>query len=237
MRELLFPQLSATSAAPLAGVLADVPGWLMLLLILGALVGLTVHEFGHAWMADRLGDPGPRAEGRVRLSPLAHLDPLGTLLLFATALVGFPVGWGKPVKTDPDLYKVDRRLGIALVAGAGPAMNLLTAVVLSPIARGLLPYIVGGEPTPFQAAVFLTTAVVMLVNLSLFVFNLLPLYPLDGSHIAQSLLPEKLAKSYGGFMKRYGVYVFLALLITGVLRDIVGPLVLRLFLLLLGVEA
>jgi Zn-dependent protease len=216
----------------LGGVRETLPAWVWALLLLAILVSITVHEFGHAWMADRLGDPGPRAAGRVTLNPLAHLDPLGTLLMVVTTIFGFPVGWGKPVKTDPDLYRVDRRLGIALVAGAGPAMNFLTAVLLSPIARYIL---WGGHDTPLYQAVFFVTAVVMIVNLGLFVFNLLPLYPLDGSHITQSLLPEPAAKVYGRFMKKYGVFLFLGLMLTGFIGEIVGPTTVKLFLWLLGV--
>ncbi|MBC7804619.1 MAG: site-2 protease family protein [Akkermansiaceae bacterium] len=213
--------------------------FLLFLLAIATLIALSIHEFGHAWMADKLGDPGPRKDGRVTLAPWAHLDPLGTLLIVASTLIGFPVGWGKPVKTDPETYTVDRKLGVALVAGAGPLMNLLAAFVLAAPARFLLGVLQNGAypPSwePFLAITFLINVMVMLVSLSLFAFNLLPLYPLDGSHVLANLLPNDIAVVYVRIMKRYGTYLFLGLLVSGVLNDIVGPVVIGLFRFLLGV--
>lgn len=208
--------------------------WLYVLLLVALVIGITVHEFGHAWMADRLGDPGPRASGRVTLSPLAHLDPLGTLLLAVTTLVGFPLGWGRPVRTDPDSYHVGRRAGVGLVAAAGPLMNLITAILLSPLARWALEALRSGRGTELTGFVFAATVVVMLVNLSLFCFNLVPVHPLDGSHIAASLLPQRASRLYQRFMGRYGVFVLLALLVSGVLGKMIGPLVLTIFRRLIG---
>lgn len=208
--------------------------WLYVLLLVALVIGITVHEFGHAWMADRLGDPGPRASGRVTLSPLAHLDPLGTLLLAVTTLVGFPLGWGRPVRTDPDSYHVGRRAGVGLVAAAGPLMNLITALLLSPLARWALEALRSGRGTEWTGFVFAATVVVMLVNLSLFCFNLVPVHPLDGSHIAASLLPQRASRLYQRFMGRYGVFVLLALLVSGVLGKMIGPLVLTIFRRLVG---
>src|SRR5687767_2030804 len=99
----------------------EIPIWFIYALLLTAVViATTVHEFGHAWMADKLGDPTPRNEGRVRLSPFAHMDPWGFAILVVTLLIGFPIGWGRPVRTNPENYKCGERKGIALVAGAGP---------------------------------------------------------------------------------------------------------------------
>lgn len=230
MQEILlrhFGDASINGYSALRGVILD---WQLYVLLMAALIiGITVHEFGHAWMADRLGDPQPREEKRVTLSPLAHLDPLGTLLMAATALVGFPIGWGKPVHTDPDTYTCSKRLGIALVAGAGPLMNLLTAVLLAPVARWLFAGAGAQHPWLFGLVV-----ITMLVNLSLFCFNLVPIHPLDGSHITASALPEKESAAYQQFMARYGVYVFLLLMFTGALGKIIGPLVLGLFRFLVG---
>ncbi|MBC8139587.1 MAG: site-2 protease family protein [Fibrella sp.] len=212
---------------------------LLFLLAIATLLALSIHEFGHAWMADKLGDPGPRKAGRVTLAPWAHLDPLGTLLIVATTLIGFPIGWGKPVKTDPETYKVDRKLGVALVALAGPVMNLFAAFVLAVPGRFLLGVLQGDAYPPsweFALAItFLINIMVMVVSLSLFVFNLLPIYPLDGSHVLANLLPNDIAVVYVRIMKRYGIYLFLGLLMSGVLNDIVGPVVIGLFRFLLGV--
>lgn len=213
--------------------------FLLFLLAIASLIALSIHEFGHAWMADKLGDPGPRKDGRVSLAPWRHLDPLGTLLIVASTLIGFPIGWGKPVKTDPEAYTVDRKLGVALVAAAGPLMNLLAAFVLAVPGRCLLAILQNGDYPgtwePFLVITFFINILVMLVSLSLFAFNLLPIYPLDGSHVLANLMPNDIAVVYVRIMKRYGMYIFLGLLASGVLSGIVEPIVLGLFRFLLGV--
>ncbi|HVK05585.1 MAG TPA: site-2 protease family protein [Armatimonadaceae bacterium] len=230
MREIVYEEFYWH--AMLRAAAADWP--IYILLLVAILVGITVHEFGHAWMADRLGDPTPREEKRVSLSPLAHLDPLGTLLIIATTLIGYPIGWGKPVKTDPDAYRVSRRLGVGLVAAAGPLMNLITAIALAPIARFLIDQIQRGHDGDLILWATLLTAVVMLVNLSLFCFNLVPVYPLDGSHIAASVMPPALSEVYSKFMQRFGSYMLLGLIMSGVLGEFLGPIILTLFRLLIG---
>jgi Zn-dependent protease len=205
---------------------------LYVLALIAVIIATTVHEFGHAWMADKLGDPTPRSQGRVRLSPFAHIDPLGFLMLIATSLIGFPLGWGRPVRTNPENYTCGEKTGTLLVAAAGPVMNLLTAIILAPIAR----YALGGGFGTDDTAIWIliSLAITMLVNLSLFCFNLVPVHPLDGSHIVGNLLPEPLGKAYRTFMKQYGVYVLLALILTGTLGQIIGPIIITLFFLLMG---
>jgi len=184
-------------------------------------------------MADKLGDKAPREAGRITLNPLAHLDPLGTGLLLVTTFFGYPLGWGKPVQTDPDTYTVEPRKGVALVAMAGPLMNLLTAILLAPIARW---FFNGGVPIgPVTLFLFALILITMLVNLSLFCFNLVPVHPLDGSHIAAWLLPKDMATTYVSFMQKYGTYVLLVLTVTGVLPKIIGPMVVALFRFLIGI--
>lgn len=213
--------------------------WILYAALFVALVlAISIHEFGHAWMADKLGDSGPRKAGRLTLSPFAHLDPLGTLVMIASSLIGMPIGWGKPVKTDPDLYTVDRRTGIGLVALAGPAANLLGAITLAIPARILI-YVLSEFRFDmwFTLLLAITCLVIVLtiaVSVSLFVFNLLPLYPLDGSHVLASILPQDIATVYSRFMKRYGTYIFLGLLGSGVLSPIIAPVIIKLILLLLG---
>jgi Zn-dependent proteases len=248
MQEIYQPHLPWHEDAGLVAILksyfyrydsvgAALQDWpIYVLLMVGILVGITVHEFGHAWMADKLGDPTPREQKRVSLSPLAHLDPLGTLMIIATTLAGYPLGWGKPVKTDPDLYRVDRRTGIGLVAAAGPIMNLLTAIALAPVARFLIAQILRGHDTEAMIFGFLLVAVTMVVNLSLFCFNLVPIHPLDGSHILASLLPQALADVYSKFMQRFGSYMLLTLMFTGVLGGLLGPIIQALFFLLIGIQ-
>ena len=146
------------------------------LFALSLIVAVTVHEFSHALVADRLGDPTPRSQGRLSLNPLVHLDPLGTLSLF---LIGF--GWGKPVEFFPPNLKSPRR-DAALISIAGPISNILLATLLSVIGRTLL------DP---NSASFLIPFIY--VNVILAVFNLVPIGPLDGQKILFALLPRDLA--------------------------------------------
>jgi Zn-dependent protease len=165
---------------------------LAFLLIAGALIAaLSVHEFAHAWAADTLGDPTPRSQGRLTLNPLAHLDPLGTLLLF---IAGF--GWGKPVVFDPYNLKSPRR-DTALVAFAGPLSNLIMALV----AFLIVPIIPAEwQVVPMQFAH---------INILLAAFNLIPITPLDGSKILIGLLPKMLAYEFEETMRRYGFFILI----------------------------
>lgn len=161
------------------------------------LVGIAFHEYGHAITADALGDPTPRANGRVSLNPVVHLDPTGTLLLF---LGGF--GWGKPVPVNSHrLRRIDSKTGMAVVAAAGPLANLLLAALFAiPIRQGMvpmhLPFDVGGFATwsaDDYLGLFFTSLVVF--NIILMVFNLIPLAPLDGFKVAVGLLPGDLSRT------------------------------------------
>lgn len=145
--------------------------------IIAILAAITIHEFSHAWMADLLGDSTAKREGRLTLNPLAHLDPLGTILLL---LVGF--GWGRPVPFNPYNLK-NQRWGPALVAGAGPFSNLIMAVACGFVLR----FAMGAGLGPENLAIrFL--AILVFLNLILMVFNLIPVPPLDGSKILFALL-------------------------------------------------
>ena len=180
----------------------------------GLLISLTIHEFAHAWVADRLGDPTPRAQGRVTLNPVAHLDPIGTLLLLFTRF-----GWGKPVEIDPFNLKHPVR-DSAMIALAGPAVNLSLAVSLALIVRAInLPESVG-----------LAVVQVIIVNVVLAIFNLVPVHPLDGSKILVALLPKHTALEYELFMHRNGVFVLLGLLIpwtgsTSPMSQLISPVI------------
>ncbi len=216
--------------------------WILYIFLgIAILISLAIHEFGHAWMADKLGDPGPREAGRLTLAPWAHLDPLGTLIAAASCLIGFPVGWGRPVKTDPEMYRVDRKLGIVMVAMAGPLASLAAALALALPVRFLIALLSehAGEMEMWLlftlAVTYIISLLVMLVSLSLFAFNLLPLYPLDGSPVLANLLPKDLGIVYVRVMKRYGLYIFLGLLGSGLLNEFVGPVVTGLARFLLGV--
>ncbi len=223
---------------PLIGGAASetIPWQLYVLLLIAIGITSVVHVFGHAWMADILGDQNPRRRGRVTLNPLAHLDPLGTLMMIATTLIGFPVGWGKALRTNPEAYKAGPRIGLALVAAAGPLANLLFAVLLSPVARWMVGELQrrGGDVSETFLWFLMLVTATMLINLSQFAFNLVPVAPLDATHVVTSVLPHPLSDFYKKFMERWGSYVFIALMYTGFLPELLGPFILRLFMILVG---
>lgn len=166
--------------------------------VAAVLVAVTLHEYAHAWTADRLGDPTPRSQGRLSLNPLVHLDPLGSLLL---VLVGF--GWAKPVPVNPRYFD-DWRRGMLLVAAAGPLSNIALLFLVGALVQvGVLP-LRGPVGTFVQFLGF--------INAILAVFNLLPLHPLDGSRILTGLLPAEPAAAYDR-LAPYGPPILLALIL------------------------
>ncbi len=170
---------------------------LALLLFLPALViAITIHEFAHAFTADRLGDPTPQVQGRLTLNPLKHFDPIGTLMLLF-----FRFGWGKPVEFDPYNLRHPRR-DAALISLAGPASNLVLATLLSLVLKF--------SPSSLFS-VFLYP--VILININLAIFNLLPVPPLDGAKILYGFLPRDWADEYNDFMGRYGTILLILLII------------------------
>ena len=159
------------------------------------LLSLTVHEWAHAWTAWRLGDDTAKMMGRVSLNPLDHMDPVGTFLL---PLLGVPFGWAKPVPVNPTRFhpNVNMRLGILSVAAAGPISNLILAV-LGLIALGAMSHfsagaVVAPDSATSAAGLIQLLQVFITINILLALFNLLPIPPLDGSQIADSLMPEDL---------------------------------------------
>lgn len=181
-----------------------------------ALIAITGHELAHAWVSTRLGDPTPRYEGRLTLNPLAHLDPIGTLLMIFT---GF--GWAKPVGVNPMYYK-DRKKGMALVALAGPMSNFLMAFIGILLAVILM---VLGEKLGWSASVISTIFSIADLfcfrNLCLMVFNLIPIPPLDGSKILGMILPNR---TYYNILQyeRYAIYLIMFLSLTGTFNTIIG---------------
>ncbi len=199
----------------LMGVLVLVPVFLF---------SLCLHEYAHAWVATRLGDPTPGSLGRLSLHPLAHADTMGTLIIPSVCIFyGLPFfGWAKPVPIDARYFK-NERWGMAAVAAAGPAANLLiagvAALVLGAIVRMPLPEFEGY--TVNEAAQILTVITIQ-VNLFLALFNLLPLPPLDGFMVIQAVLPLKWAnQAYK--ITPYAGFILLLLLFTGGLQMIGAP--------------
>ena len=203
-------------------------------LLIALVVGISVHEYSHAWMANRLGDPTARDLGRLTLNPLAHLDLLGTVMIF---LIGF--GWGKPVPYNPANLRNGPISGGAMVAAAGPAANLVTAAVIAFALRNLLP--TSGLTADSTSATIATIfAYVVLINISLAVFNIIPLPPLDGYRVLLRFLPPHLVPSITRF-ELQGPFLLLIIVLLdswflriGIFQAILGPPVNFLFGLLLG---
>jgi len=147
--------------------------------LLSLLIAIDVHECAHAWMANELGDPTARYQGRLSLNPLVHLDPMGTMMMLFSLFSGFGIGWGKPVPVDPRYLRKGPRVGMGMVAAAGPLSNLvLAAIVAVPIRLGLT-----------MSWSFLNLLLILIsVNISIGLFNLLPLPPLDGASILRGIL-------------------------------------------------
>jgi Zn-dependent protease len=177
--------------------------------LVAIVISVSVHEFGHAFMADRLGDRIPRLQGRLTLSPMAHVDPIGTLAvpLFA-ALSGFPfLGWGKPVQTNPANYtkRFSMTTGHMLVAAAGPFMNLVLAVLVSVVIVAL-----GKAGVLSPAVEDWMIRYLLILNLVLLFFNLIPIGPLDGAAVLEGLLPRS-AHRFVELNRKYGMLVLLLL--------------------------
>jgi len=168
------------------------------------IVAFTIHEFSHAWIADKFGDNTPRDAGRLTLNPLAHLDPLGSLVLL---LAGF--GWAKPVPVNPYNFKKNSQLGMMLVSIAGPMSNFIMAAI-----AGLLLRFDVVQHTAQSSNIFPTPYALVndfiLINLVLMLFNLIPISPLDGEKVAQFFAPPTVANFYER-IRPYGPFVLLAL--------------------------
>ena len=184
------------------------------------LLGITVHEVAHGWVASKLGDKTAMMLGRLTLNPLKHVDPVGTILIPGVLLLlqaGFIFGYAKPVPIAWKNLRNPKR-DMAIVAAAGPAANLLMAIIWALMVHaGLL---IGEQGV---ALVYMGVAGIF-INTVLMVLNLLPLPPLDGGRVATSLLPGPLAYRFS-LIEPYGFMILLLLLMTGVLAKILFPLV------------
>jgi Zn-dependent protease len=193
----------------------------MLLRVPALLWALSFHEFCHGWAAYMLGDNTAAMQGRLSLNPLDHLDPMGTLML-----VFFRFGWAKPVQFNSRNFKKPRR-DIALVALAGPSGNFLSAFATA-VACGILTRFYPGAlfKSPLSLSmdtVFARVIVNMiLINVGLGIFNLIPIPPLDGSKILAVFLPISALRTFF-FLERYGMIIILALAWTGVVGIIMTP--------------
>lgn len=178
----------------------DLPSLFAKIVIL--LVGFPIHEWAHAWVACLLGDDTAKRQGRLTLNPLAHLDPVGSLLL----LVSF-IGWAKPVPVAPWRLRYGPRVGHALVSAAGPASNLLMAAVVAvPWRLGLL--------DGMSFGVFQFAWMFVAINVALFLFNLIPLAPLDGNSVLHGVMGDRAAQILEP-LRRYGPMILLGLFMLG----------------------
>jgi Zn-dependent protease len=188
--------------------------------IVAILIGISLHEFSHAFVAYRLGDMSPVRDGRLTINPMAHFDMFGTLLIL---LVGF--GYGKPVMVNPYAFRMDRRTGMALVAIAGPITNIIIAVVFGLAIRVMLP-MASDFSAPYAFGVILQIFyIIVSLNVGLALFNMIPFPPLDGSKVLLALLPGDMAYRVERFYlqtQQYGLIVLMLLLWVG--GRYIGPL-------------
>lgn len=190
--------------------------------IIVLLIAFTIHEFAHAWTATRFGDDTPRINGRLTLNPVAHLDPMGSLLLL---VAGF--GWAKPVPVNP--YALQRHSSSALmwVSLAGPFSNFLMAILGAiPFRLGLVSVAAGfGPSTTIIPSLSKILVEFVLINLVLMLFNLIPLAPLDGEKILDSLLPPNLQRSFEN-IRPYGpmILIVVAVVLPYFGFDIIGAI-------------
>jgi len=194
------------------------------LYLVALVLSICVHEFGHAFVADKLGDPLPRSQGRVTLNPLAHADPIGTLLLPLIAVFSGPaigqyiLGWGKPVQISLSPRSMTRKMSIrtahALIAIAGPMMNILFGLLLS----GVFIALVKARNIELAKAV----QGVIEMNIGLCLFNLLPIPPLDGGAIFARFVPRRYDHVLDA-INRYGFIILIGLLFTGLLWKLMWP--------------
>ena len=188
------------------------------------LFSLTVHEMAHAWTADRLGDPTARLLGRVSLNPMVHADLVGTIIFPLLAMVsGVPlIGWAKPVPVNPRQLRRPRR-DYMFVAAAGPASNLLMAIVAAIVLR-LVPVspVTLGEPN-VSAPLAAILSQALRLNVLLAVFNMIPIPPLDGGNVLSGLLPSRVAFRFNAVLRPYGFLLLYALMLTRGFEYLVIP--------------
>ncbi|MEX2368873.1 MAG: site-2 protease family protein [Candidatus Paceibacterota bacterium] len=187
-------------------------------------ISVVIHEVAHGYMANYLGDPTARLQGRLTMNPLPHLDIVGSIVvpaLLALSGTGVIFGWAKPVPYNP--HNISNRYGNALVAAAGPASNLLLAIIAGLVLR-LAPIAVGSAFGTFLVGV-------ILINIVLMIFNLVPIPPLDGSKILFDFLPAKFAHIQAS-LERWGFMILLFFIFFAI--ELIQPIISWLFMLIVG---
>ncbi len=219
-RNVIYGLLIVLAVLSLASM--GVGGWINLLLTLPAVImAITFHEFAHAYAADRLGDTTPRAQGRLTLNPVSHLDFFGFILMMFTH-----IGWGKPVQINPNNFNSNKSRGFCetMVSLAGPLMNFILAIIATALFYALNIWGRAFLATNIGYIVEMFLQVLIMVNIGLGTFNLIPLPPLDGEKIFRHLLPyrvqEWLTNNYATLY-----YVFMILWVFGILEIVVSPVI------------
>lgn len=202
------------------------------------LVAIMVHEVAHGYIAYLQGDPTAKYAGRLTLNPISHLDPVGTFCFIMTSIMGMGFGWAKPVPINPVLFK-EYRAGIIKVSlagvGANMAMALVTAIIIKILVMTNVVIPMGGGV--LQDYIFRILFWFMMFNVVLFVFNLIPIPPLDGSKVLMMLLPREQAIALAR-IEPYGMFIIFGLLMLGVLNvifSVVGGAVMKLMIIFLNV--
>ena len=188
------------------------------------LVSLTVHEASHAWTADRLGDSTARMLGRISLNPAVHIDPIGTILFPLIAMVtNLPIiGWAKPVPVNSARLGSHWRQKFMVIAAAGPASNLVLAVLAAIVLRLLAPLGVDGDGAGLPALLTSALGMAVYINVMLAIFNMVPVPPLDGGNVLAGLLTGPAAAAFDR-LRPYGFLILYGLLLTGWLWALVSP--------------
>lgn len=201
-------------------------------------VGFPVHEFAHAYAAHRLGDDTAKLFGRLTLNPVVHLDPIGAIVLVLSALLGgFFIGWAKPTPVNPAMLRGGRRSD-AIVAAAGPLSNLLMAGAAAVVLRILVAVVdVPSEPIAFAANVILFF---VYINVALFIFNLVPIPPLDGSHVLFAFMDPRTVWKVRPVLDQWGLMILLIVMIVPIGGSslgarVISPLINEITALLVGV--
>lgn len=190
----------------------DVPLW-----IIAFLISAAFHEFAHAWSAYKLGDDTAARMGRMTINPIPHIDPVGLIFLTLMSLSGFGIGWAKPVPVNPYNFKNPRRDNM-LVSLSGPVSNIILAAFFVGLFKLFPSLFEVDNPLGHLFSIFLY------LNILLAAFNLIPIAPLDGSHIVEGILPEKIADGWRRTYP-YGFLILIVLMFTGLLWFILRPII------------